>query len=182
MKERILRLTKKILRKLPQEHKFKLIDITDSGILNEISYKLRINLISPKENNCCVLILEGNLDELEDKEIIGALVHELAHYLSPKMTEEERRYMLFAELQRNIIRQRKIGGSRLLQPLIRKRDKIVKEIGGLGEIERLTKDYKIEEDATDLKAINWGFEEEITAMRNKSNTFDFFFRFVYLYS
>ena len=85
--------------------------------------------------------------------------------------------MLFSETLRQINKYKKIGGSRILPKLIKKRDKLYKEIGEKEGLNNCIKKYNEEEDATDLRAIEWGFKEEIEVMRKRSKSFDFYFRF-----
>jgi hypothetical protein len=176
MKERILELMNKILEKVPQE-KFQLIGIEDSGNLNEIQYRIKIKLKYDNKENFCILFLKGSLDELNDDEVMGALVHELSHFFSPKSTLSERKFMLLSELIRQTEIHKNIRGSRFLQKLMKKRDAIYEEIGGKKGLDKSLEDYQKEEDATDLRAIRWGFETQIKAMRKKSKTFYFWFRF-----
>lgn len=177
MKERLLELINKILEKISQE-KFRLIGIEDSGTLNEIQYRIKIKIKYNNKEDFCILFLKGNLDELDDDEAIGALVHELSHFFSPKSTLSERKFMYLSELIRQTEIHKNIRGSRFLSKLTKKRDVIYGEMGGKEGLDKALENYQKEEDITDLRAINWGFEKQIKAMREKSKTFNFWFRFV----
>ncbi|MEN7982107.1 MAG: hypothetical protein ABFQ65_01525 [Nanoarchaeota archaeon] len=177
MKKRLSTLMNKILNKVSSEKKFEIVDVSGSGHLNEIQYRARINLISSNNEKFCILFLEGDLDELTDEEITGSLVHELAHFFSPKSTIEQRKFMLLVEISRQIEIHKKIIGSRFLPKLIEKKDALHMEIGGGERVKKILEWYDVEENATDSRASKWGFEKQIKSMREKQKTYNFGFRF-----
>lgn len=57
-------------------------------------------------------------------------------------------------------------------------EEILQELGGDEELKKQLEDYKKEEERTDSRAVEWGFEREIKSMRNKGETDIFYFRFI----
>jgi len=177
MEKRLSELMTKILRN-KNLNMFKLESIDGRGNYKEVEYHIRFNLLSPDKKKFCVISRYLDLDNFSDDEIIGALVHEISHFYSPPAKPEEKLFGLFFEVYSQRKRQEKIKGSRYLSKLKKREEELLQELGGNEGLKRQLDDYKKEEDRTDSRALEWGFEREIKAMRDKGEKNIFYFRFI----
>ena len=125
----------------------------------------KIKLNGPEGKLWYILSESGNFDELSDNAFIGLIVHELAHYWSPDISEE---YNFYANTYVPLRNEYESLHNLKTQEKKELRNKII-TLERRFDCKEIRRRYNQLENDTDNLAILWGFKEEIVSINNERN-------------
>lgn len=172
MKKRIEEIVIKTIDKLPQEYKFKFLNVEeDNG-----AYIIR--LISPQGIKCSIYIISGKIDKLSEIEFIGAIAHELAHNWCGDISEEYKdmhHVFVLKSLEEGL---KEKGEFRRAKQIKNKYLKYFKSRRDIARLEGAWLEYQDLENKTDsFVKEKFGLREEVESMRKVNDSLELNFRF-----
>jgi hypothetical protein len=172
-KEKVKEIVFKTISKIPSNYKFELVEIQEDKRM------FLVNLISPEKVECQIFLVNGGFDELNEKQFMGVIAHELAHYWSGGVSEEHKKMM-------GLFRLKAIEESLLKRRELRKANQFknkylsqLKTKDNLNKLSHAWEEYKKLEERTDSFAEEkFGLGEEVREMRKVANFLELSLEFI----